>query len=63
MVNGKMGIMSSMLRSNFMLTILTTENLDFDNGHGQNLDYFTTDIPRFRLFIVMVIWLKNGHAC
>ena len=35
---------SSHPQSNFKLTILTTRNLNFDNVHGQNLDYLTTDI-------------------
>ena len=35
---------SSHPQSNFKLTILTTRNLNFDNGRGQNLDYLTTDI-------------------
>ena len=26
--------------------ILTTISLDFDDGHGQNLEYLTTDIVR-----------------
>ena len=44
----KMDNLSSILLSNFRLTILTTRTLDFDKGHGQNLDYLTTDILKFR---------------
>ena len=30
-----------------------TRNMDFDYGHSQNLDYFTTDIPRFWAMVVV----------
>ena len=32
----KMNILSSISLPNFRLPILTTRNLDLDNGHGQN---------------------------
>ena len=35
------------------------KNLDFDNSHGQDLDYFTTaDIPRFWPWS----WLKYDYG-
>ena len=33
---------------NFKLTDLNTRISDFDSGHGQNLDYLTSDISKFR---------------
>ena len=39
----KIDIMSSIM-SYFRMTILTTRNLDFDYGHGQNLDYLILNI-------------------
>ena len=44
----KIYFFGSISLSNFRLTILTIRNLDFGNGHGQNLDYLTSDILRFR---------------
>ena len=56
----KMDNLSSISKSNFMLTILTTitRNLDLDNGHSQNLDYFTLDNLSFRPWS----WLENYHG-
>ena len=43
----KMDSLSSISSSHFRLTILAPRNSDFDNGHGKNLDYWTTDIFLF----------------
>ena len=36
------------MSTNFRLTILTLMNLDCDSSRGQNLDYLTSAIYRFR---------------
>ena len=43
----KMNIWISISLPNFMLTVLSTINLDLDNGHGQNHDYLTTEYGYF----------------
>ena len=47
MVNGQNGHFVLDLVVKFLGDCFDHRNLDFDNGHSQNLDYFTTDIPRF----------------
>ena len=57
----KMDFLGSISLSNFRLTILTTRNLDFDNGHGQNPDYLTSDIFKISAMVELVM-VKNVMA-
>ena len=58
MVNGQNGHFEFNFVVKFQVDHFDHENFDLDYGHGQNLDYLTSIILRFRPWL----WSKNDHG-